>query len=259
MVRDKIDSFHLEDIKNQQHPSVVFTHENYDLFILRLPQYDQNKQIEFVSRSYINTDQSYYYYDTAMDKFVDLVDIHGFYMDLDKSIDGAMKISLDYLQTFEEIEDLFYSGKTIKNFNKQWFEYKNIIVRANRVLSKAIEAFQKLLIIYKKEDDFLERNFEDLQEHLNRAYRNSGFLLEKLDALYNFHLTQTNEQMNRIVYVLTLLSGIFLPLNLIVGFFGMNTTSLPFTTADGGTFNVIFLLGFSALLATLLTFFMRRK
>jgi magnesium transporter len=190
---------------------------------------------------------------------VDLVDFHGFYMDLDKTIDGTMQITLEYLQIFEEIEDQFYTGKTIKNFNKQWFEYKNTIVRVNRVLSKAIEAFQKLLAIYKKEEDFLERNFEDLQEHLNRAYRNSGFLLEKLDALYNFHLTQTNEQMNRIVYVLTLLSGIFLPLNLIVGFFGMNTTSLPFTTIEGGTYNVIFLLAISALLATLLTLFMKRK
>ena len=65
--------------------------------------------------------------------------------------------------------------------------------------------------------------------------------------------------MNRIVYILTLLSGIFLPLNLIVGFFGMNTTSLPFTQTQGSTFNVILLLMLSAGAAVLLTFLMKKR
>ena len=65
--------------------------------------------------------------------------------------------------------------------------------------------------------------------------------------------------MNRIIYVLTLLSGVFLPLNLIVGFFGMNTTSLPFTKIDGGTYNVILILLISALSATLITLLMKRN
>jgi magnesium transporter len=38
------------------------------------------------------------------------------------------------------------------------------------------------------------------------------------------------------------LSGIFLPLNLIVGFFGMNTTSLPFASELGGTHIVMWIL-----------------
>lgn len=258
MIREKIDKFHLEDIKNKQHPSVVFRHENYDLFILRIPELDSEKNISFVSKPFVITEDKYYFYDSIKEEFIDLGDMQGFYKYLDKSIDGIVKITTDYLDTMESIEDIFYNGKSIKNFNQQWFEYKNTIVRINRVLFKAAEVMRSLITLYKHEDDYLERNFEDLQEHMQRAHRNSGFLLEKLDALYNFNLTQTNEQMNRIVYILTLLSGIFLPLNLIVGFFGMNTTSLPFTQTSGGTFNVIFVLCISALLATALTYFMRK-
>ena len=105
----------------------------------------------------------------------------------------------------------------------------------------------------------MERNFEDILEHLQRAYRNSGMLLEKLDALHNSYIVENNEQMNRTVYILTLLSGIFLPLNLIVGFFGMNTTSLPFTQGEGGTYLVLNTLFVSAVISTLLVYFIKKR
>ena len=49
--------------------------------------------------------------------------------------------------------------------------------------------------------------------------------------------------MNKMIYILTIISAVFLPLNLLVGFFGMNTSGLPFTTPEvNGTLNVIFLM-----------------
>ncbi len=259
MIRDKIDNFHLEDIKNELHPSVFFKHENYDLFILRMPMIDQDGQIFFKSKAFVITDQTYYHYDTVSQKFIDLIDINGFYKTLDSYTDNTLKLIYNYFSQLESIEDQLYENGFIKEFNKQWFKYKNELVRAERLLNKEVETISTLIAAYRKEDDYLERNFEDIHEHIQRAHRNAGLLLEKLDSLYNFNQTQTNEQMNRIVYILTLLSGIFLPLNLIVGFFGMNTTSLPFTQTQGGTFNVILLLMLSAGAAVLLTFLMKKR
>jgi len=258
MIKHLIDNFHLEDIKNEKHSSVFFEHENYDLFILRMPQI-QNNQIIFVSTAFVITDEGYYHYDKESQSFINLIDMKGFYKYLDRYIDNTLKIIAQNFDEIEIIEDSFYEGNTINNFNKQWFVYKNNFVRINRVLFKAVEVIADLIEKYKQEDDYLERNFEDIEEHLQRAYRNSGLLLEKLDAIYNFHLTQNNEQMNKTVYILTLLSGIFLPLNLIVGFFGMNTTSLPFTIDAGGTFNVISLLLGVGIVATVLTYFIKRN
>ncbi len=256
---NNLDSFHFEDIKNQEHPSVFFRHDNYDLFILRLPQYTDSDELEYKSFPFVITEKTYHYYDSNKDKFSDLKDINEFYSFLDKSIDNVLKILSGYVAKVEIKEDLIYQSKSLKNFNKEWYKEKTELIRINRVLSKAAEIIGSLISEYKKEDDYLERNFEDILEHIQRAYRNSGHLLEKLDSIYNFNLTQSNEEMNRIVYILTLLSGIFLPLNLIVGFFGMNTTSLPFTIGDGGTYKVIMLLVLTAFLATFLTYFMRKK
>ncbi len=259
MIQDILDHFHIEDIKNPTHPSVFFRHENYDLFILRVPQYDEEKHIQFSSLAFIITDEDYYYYDKSNDRFIDLKNSQGFYRFLDEKIDQIVTIKENYLDKIEKMEDRFYSGKSIKNFNQQWFLYKNELVRSNRLLYKAEQIMQTLITVYKNDKDYLERNFEDLYEHIQRSHRNSGFLLEKLDALYSFNLTQTNEQMNRIMYILTILSGIFLPLNLIVGFFGMNTTSLPFTEQPLGTLNVVFILIASGILATGLGFFIQKR
>lgn len=259
MLREKIDSFHFEDLRNKQHPSIFFKHEDYDLFILRLPVYVENKELSYESFPFVITDSTYYFYDQEKKTFTDMEDINVFYKFLDAKVDNVLKIISDYINNIENVEDMMYQGKSVKTFNKDWYRDKTDIIRINRLLSKAMEVFSRLIATYKKEDDYLERNFEDINEHLQRATRSTEYLLEKLDSLYNFHLNQTNEQMNRIVYILTLLSGVFLPLNLIVGFFGMNTTSLPFTNEPSGTLKVVMVLSLSALIATLLTFFMRRR
>lgn len=255
---EKINTFHLKDINNKVHPSVFFRHEDYDLFILRVPLKVDDKLVS-VSKSFIITDKSYFYYDKESTRFVDLIDVKGFYSFLNNDVDSVMQLVLNYVSEIEKIEDSFYEGYVIKEFNKLWIMYKNDLIKINRILFKCIEVFSILTNSYKKEDDYLERNFEDILEHLNRAHRNCGMMLEKLDALHNSYIIQNNEQMNRTIYILTLLSGIFLPLNLIVGFFGMNTTSLPFTQIDGGTFTVINILLISALVSTILVYFIKKN
>ena len=45
--------------------------------------------------------------------------------------------------------------------------------------------------------------------------------------------------MNRNVYYLTIISGIFLPLTLVTGFFGMNTGGMPLSDDPHGTLKVV--------------------
>ena len=255
---NKINNFHLLDIENEVHPSIFFKDEDYDLFIFRIPQIIDDKLVP-LSKAFVITDQDYFYYEKKSKEFINLGDINGFYKFLNNDINSIMKIVNDYVEEIEAIEDSFYENKIDKDFNKKWFSYKNDFIKINRILFKCVEVISILINNYKKEDDYLQRNFEDLQEHLQRAHRNSGMLLEKLDALHNSYIVENNEQMNRTVYILTLLSGIFLPLNLIVGFFGMNTTSLPFTQEDGGTFFVINVLLISGIISTFLVFFIKKR
>ena len=63
--------------------------------------------------------------------------------------------------------------------------------------------------------------------------------IDKLNSLYDFYRAKVDEKMNRNVYYLTLLSGIFLPLTLITGFFGMNTGGLPWLDDPYGTWKAV--------------------
>lgn len=238
MLHVNIDNFHLIDIENEIHPSMFTTTQGYDIFILRLPLLDEE---EFVvqSRAYVLSENSYLFFDKEKKEFIDLGDIENFHKTLNQNIDQAMKVTLDIFHKIENMEDDFYENKKIQNFNQQWFSYKNKLIRITRLLAKATDEMKKFIFKYKSKQDFLEIHFADLLEHLERTSRNAVHALEKLDALYNFHISMNNEKMNKTIYLLTVISGIFLPLNLIVGFFGMNTTSLPFTKEEYGTHIVV--------------------
>jgi magnesium transporter len=238
-----IDNFHIIDIQNEMHPSMFSSHENYDVLILRLPFID-NEKIISKSYGYIFIDNSYFFYNKKEHKLIDLKSINGLYQNLNENINLTMNIALNIYQNIETMEDDFYENKNINDFNKLWFANKNDLIRISRAISKAIFEYKKFIENYKDKNNFLEIHFDDLLEHLERSNRHASHALEKLDALYNFYVSTNNEKMNKIMYILTVISGIFLPLNLIVGFFGMNTTSLPFTKAENGTaFVMLILLG----------------
>lgn len=236
-----LNEFHLKDIENEIHPSIFIKNEEYDVLIMRLP-YKSQKSFKNESYAFVVTESSYYLYDKIKKEFSDLHDIQGLYGILNDKINIAMNMTYNLYNKIERIEDGFYEHRYIKRFNHQWFFYKNSLIKINRVISKAMEAMKMFIKNYKIQDDFLEINFKDLHEHLERTSRTAAHALEKLDALYNFYVSNSNEKMNRTIYVLTLLSGIFLPLNLIVGFFGMNTTSLPFSSVEGGSYFVMMIL-----------------
>lgn len=239
MIDIKINDFHLIDINNALHPSMFTSTDTYDLFIFRLPTIEKETIIPKNS-AYLFTKDSCFFYDN--NEFVELDGFKGLHKSLNKNINISMQITLNIYHLIENMEDTFYENQDIKEFNKIWFTTKNNLIKVNRVLNKAIEEFKHFIKKSKKEHDFLEIHFDDLLEHLERTNRNALHGLEKLDTLYNFYVSTNNEKMNKTIYILTILSGVFLPLNLIVGFFGMNTTSLPFTKNEYGTYSVIMIL-----------------
>jgi magnesium transporter len=61
------------------------------------------------------------------------------------------------------------------------------------------------------------------------------------------------------IYILTIISAVFLPLNLLVGFFGMNTSGLPFTSPDQtGTLYAVSMM-FSLIILILIAIFVWHK
>lgn len=76
-------------------------------------------------------------------------------------------------------------------------------------------------------DQTLAVRFNDLCEHLNRVLRHASVVQTDIDSLVQIHFSATSQRTNTLLQFLTVVSAIFLPLNLLAGIFGMNFEFLP--------------------------------
>jgi len=63
-IATRIDNLHLEDLKNEMHPSIFDDNEEYDMLIFRLPVID--KGVHGKSLGFIFTKQKSYFYNRAV-------------------------------------------------------------------------------------------------------------------------------------------------------------------------------------------------
>jgi len=240
-----INPLHLEDLRNEAHPSIFDVNPGYDLLIIRLPVLGKKLKVE--STGFILTENGSYLYNRSSGVFEALQGrFEGPYRIIDPLIDALLTSFTQRQDRIADMEDLLYIGRTGSDFMARWLGYKRDILRIERVLLRAAATFQNAIEHYEPQQAFPVDNYVDLHEHTDRMVRAASLQLSKLDYIYNFFNARTNEKMNRLIYLLTVISAIFLPLNLMVGFFGMNTSGLPFTKGDTGTFSVALLM--SALL-----------
>ena len=137
------------------------------------------------------------------------------------------------------MEELLYKDNFRNDFMKNWLALKVDILRIERILLRAEITLKSFIDSFSENPEFPINNYIDIHEHIERTMRSATLQLSKLDYLYNFYNAKSNDKMNRMIYFLTIISAIFLPLNLLVGFFGMNTSGLPFTQGSAGTYYVI--------------------
>jgi magnesium transporter len=80
----------------------------------------------------------------------------------------------------------------------------------------------------KRERDLLEVRSRDVLEHIERVVHHVRRLEQSAETAVQIHFSVQGGRTNDIMRTLTVLTAIFLPLNLITGFFGMNFEFLPF-------------------------------
>lgn len=118
----------------------------------------------------------------------------------------------------------------------------------------------QLNVIEKWREDFggelnqnLEIRFKDLEDHIRRVGTHAEQNQGAIDALVQIHFAANGQRTNQVMQFLAAISAIFLPLNLLVGYFGMNFSDMPFLTLPyAGA--VLFLLILLASLAMLWAF-----
>ena len=231
-----IDKFLNDDIENKDHPSDFEFAKNYGVLILRLPFINKD-EVNVISYAFLIRDGEIYIFDRKNKNFELLGDFNAFHKFLDVKTDKILSKLNTFHMQIAKLEDDLYDSKIDKSFSNIWLKLKKELVLIERLMAHAMIAFERFLNHYKNSAD--NYAFRDLQEHINRAFSYSKNAIEKLDYLYEFYRAKQDEKMNKIMFILTLLSGIFLPLSLITGFFGINTGGLPFTHDSYGTIKAV--------------------
>ncbi|MFA6192919.1 MAG: CorA family divalent cation transporter [Sulfurimonas sp.] len=248
---------HQEDIYNGDHPSIFFQHKNYELLIYRLFSKNLNK-LNVESHAYIiDNDNNIFTFNRLEEKFIKIDGYKSFYHILDKLVDKTMEEIENHVELIEELEESIYENK---DAIKEWFTLKKEMVRMERLLSQAAKIHMEFI---KSSDVIMHDNellvgFEDIEEHLNRVFRFCVMNLSKLDNIYSLYTIIANENMRKTILFLTVISAIFLPINIVVGFFGINTEGLYFSGNPHAT-DYVALIIISILTALGVFLFIKRK
>ena len=85
-----------------------------------------------------------------------------------------------------------------------------------------------------REREQLRLRSRDVLEHIERVLAHVRRLESSADTAVQMHFSEQNNRTNDIMRALTVLTAIFLPLNLVTGFFGMNFEGLPLIHSPTG-------------------------
>ena len=93
------------------------------------------------------------------------------------------------------------------------------------------EAYTRLHEVLRRLPDHDPANapyFRDVQDHLIRVTESADALRERISGSFEIYLAALDNRQNIIMKQFTVIAGIFLPLSVVTGFFGMNFGWLVF-------------------------------
>lgn len=111
--------------------------------------------------------------------------------------------------------------------------------------------------VLQRERELLKVRSRDVLEHIERVVRHVQRLEHSTEAAVQMHFSAQSHRTNDIMRILTALTAVFLPLNLITGFFGMNFDFMPAIHNSAGLWWVMGLMVTLAL--TVIGIFWRKR
>lgn len=140
-----------------------------------------------------------------------------------------------YQHLIERKENAILKGKSVEKFFQKSFVLKQ---KLNKSLNFCAQAGESLTLLA-NEQTFLKKNLRIYAYATKALEKSAKELITRLDGLYALISSIKNERLNQNIYILSIISTIVLPLNLIVGFFGMNTGGLFLQNSAFGTLIVL--------------------
>jgi len=140
------------------------------------------------------------------------------------------------------IEDKLLSNR-ISLSRSELSSLRRVLVRLQRLLAPEPAALFRLLSRPPKwltGDDL--QDLREAAEEFSAAIVDSAALVERIRLLQEELAAQINEQTNRSVFTLTIVTVLALPINIVAGLFGMNVEGIPFSGHPQAFFLIVAIL-----------------
>lgn len=241
---------YLQELKNANHFTAYLREGEFQFLTIRGLDVSQDG-LEYIFKAYvIYKNDEVYLYDNNTEKFTKC---EKSYRELYQIINPIYQVNNKVLESYvveiDKLEDSLFERKASRIFTDIWFDFKKDLARIERYINRNHLVIKSFIAANKPNENFQYSDFKELSDQILYKHQSATVQLSRLDALYNYYNSIKNDKLNHNLYTLTVLSAIFLPLNLIVGFFGMNTENLFFKENPSGTENVLTILVVSFLLS----------
>lgn len=225
---------HIKDCENLQHPCFYESTHRYDILIVRgLLSSDPQVTLPIVFLIFPTLLVTFSAEDHAIAKVKKkLVTTRKripsdpetlLFIILDDVIDNFLELKNPLYERFNHWQKLLLNNKAK---NTDWLLFLNFKTQIRKLRGLSEE---QLETVYQWRQDNelglseqLAIRYNDLADHIRRIIRYSKQLESDLDNLISLHYSLIGNKTNDIMRVLTVISAIFLPLNLIASIFGMN-------------------------------------
>lgn len=156
---------------------------------------------------------------------------------------------LELTEELNLIEDFVYDNAS-RDERRRLAPVRRTIVRLHRHLRTVLALMRRAAAA---DDEDMPLGFDDvaarLTSRLEAADHDVYALQERARLLHEEIDSKQSSETNRHLYILSLMTAFLLPPSLITGFFGMNTSALPFAHGDGGTVYAVFFIMLSIAIA----------
>ena len=173
-------------------------------------------------------------------------------------LEGYLHPILNHINLdIENVQKVIFSGyekkmvKEILIIKRNIISFRKIMQAHKNVIHKLIAKKEKFFIP-KSANLYLANNLEQTKD----IWDNLESLKENIDALHTTNESLISFRLNDIMKILTMISVVLLPVNLIATIFGMNTPVMPLVNHPNGFYLILGLMG---LLLTGFVIFFKKK
>lgn len=176
---------------------------------------------------------------------------------LDTMVEGDAKMLEEMEYTLSALEEQVLRDEADEGFTIALLHHKKQLLMLSNYYEQLVEIGSTL---QENENDLFEeeelRYFKIFTDKAERLARNVHALREQLSQLRDAHQSVQDTRLNRTMKRFTVLSAIFLPLNFITGWYGMNFRAMP---ELGWQYGYPFALMLTILTCLAFVFFLRRR